>query len=134
VNRRAIIRLAIQHRLPTIYSLREYAAQGGRMAYGANMCGFLRGPHSPWRKGERIAGLFGKHREIRLEHDPIVITSSNLVGHVLARRRRRSRQGRTHAAPHHFGFVLPKPEKGLHLGFRYNPKRAIAVGRSEMQN
>jgi putative tryptophan/tyrosine transport system substrate-binding protein len=33
-NREAILRLATQHRLPTIYSGRPFAAEGGLMAYG----------------------------------------------------------------------------------------------------
>jgi putative ABC transport system substrate-binding protein len=35
-NRGTILRLAAQHRLPTIHSLRSEAAEGGLMAYGSN--------------------------------------------------------------------------------------------------
>jgi putative ABC transport system substrate-binding protein len=36
-NRVAICRLAAQHRLPAIYQAREYAAEGGLMAYGSRV-------------------------------------------------------------------------------------------------
>ena len=35
-NRVAILRLAAQHRIPTIYQDRAYTAEGGLMAYGSN--------------------------------------------------------------------------------------------------
>jgi putative ABC transport system substrate-binding protein len=37
VNRTQVVELAARHRLPTIYDLREYVADGGLMAYGPNL-------------------------------------------------------------------------------------------------
>ena len=41
-ERQTIFRLADQHRLPTIYQARQFAAEGGLLAYGSVMADRLR--------------------------------------------------------------------------------------------
>jgi putative ABC transport system substrate-binding protein len=41
-NRELINRLAVQHRLPTIYDTRDYAAEGGLMSYGPDIVDLFR--------------------------------------------------------------------------------------------
>jgi len=42
-NRKRLADLAVKHRLPTIVALREYAAAGGLISYGADNAGMFRG-------------------------------------------------------------------------------------------
>jgi putative ABC transport system substrate-binding protein len=60
VNREMIVKLAAQHRLPTVYPFRYFVASGGLMSYGVNSVGVFRRSASyidRILKGEKPAAL-----------------------------------------------------------------------------
>jgi ABC-type uncharacterized transport system substrate-binding protein len=74
VHRALIIKLAIQHKLPSVYPFRYFVVDGGLISYGADMGrpvqagGRLRRPHPQRSKAGRLAG--SKSDQARIGHQP----------------------------------------------------------------
>jgi putative ABC transport system substrate-binding protein len=57
IERRRLVELAAENRLPVIYPTREFVDAGGLMSYVANTADLLDAPRSTWTRSSRARSL-----------------------------------------------------------------------------